>query len=207
MLGLLIGDPRQLDRAVQAGVQYHFLTALAALCFATLVHAIVFTYFMGTGRWIEETSQAYRLPADFYRENQRVKYRLTPAIVGCFLMLLATGASAAADPGSPVQFAGWWGIPAATWHSSFAIATLGINLGVNYWEYIAVSFRNGEIVQAVLAEAAPDPQRTRPRGVKWDACVPRHATRWMPVCRLLRHLPLTASLMGSTNDIHRHNAR
>jgi hypothetical protein len=151
-LGLNIGDPRTLDRAVQAAVQYHFLTALGALCFATLVHAIVLTYFMGTGRWIEETSQAYRLPGEFHRENQRVKYRLAPAMVGCFLLLLATGAfGAAADPGSPVQFTGWWGIPAAMWHQSFAVVTLIANLGVNYWEYVAL-FRNGEIVQAVLAE-------------------------------------------------------
>jgi hypothetical protein len=151
-LGLQIGDPRQLDQAVQAGVQYHFLAALAALCFATLVHAIVLTYFMGTGRWIEETSQAYRLPVDFHRENQRVKYRLIPAMVGCFLMLVTTGAlGAAADPGSPVQFAGAWGLSAAAWHQSFAVATLLCNLGVNYWEYVAL-FRNGEIVQAVLAE-------------------------------------------------------
>src|ERR1700690_3195758 len=52
ILGLTIDDPKVL--AAQAGVQYHFLAALAALVFATLVHAIVLTYFMGTGRWIEE---------------------------------------------------------------------------------------------------------------------------------------------------------
>jgi hypothetical protein len=152
VLGLQIDDPKVLDRSVQAGVQYHFLTALAALCFATLVHAIVLTYFMGTGRWLEETSQAYRLPPDFYAEQQRTKYRLIPAMVSCFLLLLTTGAfGAAADPGSPVQFSGWWGLSPSTWHLSFAIATLTINLAVNYWEYVAL-FRNGEIIAAVLAE-------------------------------------------------------
>lgn len=152
VLGLQIGDPKVPDRTVQAGVQYHFLTALAALCFATLVHAIVLTYFMGTGRWLEETSQAYRLPPDFYAEQQRTKYRLIPAMVSCFLLLLTTGAfGAAADPGSPVQFSGWWGLSPSTWHLSFAIATLTINLAVNYWEYVAL-FRNGEIIAAVLAE-------------------------------------------------------
>jgi len=152
VLGLQIGDLKIPDRAVQAAFARHFLTALGALCFATLVHAIVLTYFMGTGRWIEETSQAYQLQATFHQDNQRIKYRLVPAIVACFLLLLATGAfGAAADPGSPVQFAGAWGLTAARWHQTIAILTLVANLAVNYWEYIAL-FRNGEIVDGVLAE-------------------------------------------------------
>lgn len=152
VLGLQIGDPRELDPQVQATVQHHFLTALAGLCSATLVHALVFTYFMGTGRWLEETSQAYRLSPEFYRESQTIKYRLLPAMMGCFLLLLATGAfGAAADPGSPVQFTGWFGYSAAAWHRGCALLTLAANLAVHYWEYLAL-FRNGEIVQAVLAE-------------------------------------------------------
>jgi hypothetical protein len=152
VLGLLIDDPRVLDRGVQAGVTYHFLTALAALCFATMVHALVLTYFMGTGRWLEETSQAYRLPPEWSAESQRIKYRVVPLMVGCFLLLLMTGAlGAAADPGSPVQFAGWLGVSAATWHQWAAMITLVANLLVNYYEYLAL-FRNGEIVDTVLRE-------------------------------------------------------
>src|SRR5262245_28418172 len=132
VLGLAIDDPKVLDRSVQTGVQYHFLTALAALCFSTLVHAIVLTYFMGTGRWLEETSQAYRLAPEFHHESKRTKCRLVPAMMGCFLLLLTTGAfGAAADPASPVKFGGWLGIPAATWHLSLAITTLAVNLCVN----------------------------------------------------------------------------
>jgi hypothetical protein len=152
VLGLQIDDPKVVDRAVQAGVTFHFLSALAALCFATLVHAIVLTYFMGTGRWLEETSQAYRLPGEFLRECQRLKYRVVPGIVGCFLLLLATGAfGAAADPGSPVQFAGWWGFSPALWHRALAMLALVANLGLNYYEYVAL-FRNSEIIHAVLQE-------------------------------------------------------
>jgi hypothetical protein len=152
VLGLTIDDPKVLDRAVQARVTVHFLTALAALCFATMVHALVLTYFMGTGRWLEETSQAYRLPPEYYDESKRIKYRVAPLMVGCFLLLLATGAlGAAADPGSPVQFAGWFGWPAAMWHQLLAMLTLAANLLVNYYEYVAL-FRNGEIVDTVLRE-------------------------------------------------------
>jgi hypothetical protein len=152
VLGLQIDDPKVADRAVQAGVSAHFLTALAALCFATLVHAVVLTYFMGTGRWMEETSQAYQLPASFFAENQALKYRVVPGIVGCFALLLTTGAlGAAVDPASPVQYAGGMRLTATMWHRGFAIVTLLANVGAHYAEYLAL-FRNSEVVDAVLAE-------------------------------------------------------
>ena len=152
VLGLSIDDPRVLDKAVQAGVQYHFLSALAALVFATLVHAIVLTYFMGTGRWIEETSTAYKLGPVLYEQSKSIKYRTIPAMVGCFLLLVVTGAlGAAADPAAPLQSRGWLGFSAATIHLSAAIVTVLTNLAVNYLEFRALE-RNGEIVEQVLAE-------------------------------------------------------
>lgn len=150
VLGLQIDDPKVADVAVQRGVQFHFLAALGAIVFATLVHALVLTYFMGTGRWLEETSNAYRLEAKFYHESQSLKYRTIPALVGAFLLLLATGAfGAAADPGSPAQFSGWFGVSAATIHQIFAIVTLTVNAGVNYLEFTAL-FRNGEIINQAM---------------------------------------------------------
>lgn len=152
VLGLSIDDPRVATSAVQQGVQYHFLTALTALCFATLVHAIVLTYFMGTGRWIEETSNAYRLPESFHVRSQTVKYRTIPAMVGAFLLLLCTGAlGAAADPASPMQAKGVFGLTPATIHLSAAIFSIIVNIGVNYLEFLALE-RNGDIVDEVLAE-------------------------------------------------------
>lgn len=152
VLGLQIDDPKVLDRAVQAGVQRHFLVALASLCFATLVHAIVLTYFMGTGRWLEETTSAYRLDPQVYEASKTIKYRVVPAMVACVLLLVATGAfGAAADPGSPVQFRGWFGLSPATLHLSLATVTLVANLVVHYFEYLAL-FRNGELIENVLQE-------------------------------------------------------
>jgi hypothetical protein len=132
MLGLMIEDPKVATAAVQQGVQYHFLTALVALMSTTLVHAIVLTYFMGTGRWIEETSNAYRLPATFRSRSQTVKYRTVPAMVGAFLLLLCTGA--------PDKL-----------HLAAAIISVIANIGVNYLEFLALE-RNGEIVDEVLDE-------------------------------------------------------
>ena len=60
-LGWSIGDARVNDPAIQSRVTVHLLFAVGSLVFAVLVHALVLTYFMGTGRWLEETCNAYRL--------------------------------------------------------------------------------------------------------------------------------------------------
>lgn len=152
LLGLNIDDPKVAEVAVQRSVSYHFLTALGAIVFATLVHALVLTYFMGTGRWLEETSNAYRLDSKYHDESQRLKYRTIPALVSAFLLLVVTGAfGAAADPGSPTQFSGWFGLPAATIHQLAAWITLTFNAWVNYLEFTAL-FRNGEIIEQVMNE-------------------------------------------------------
>ncbi len=71
---LKIGDPMQdggLNREVNASIGTHILIGLGALSGTTLVHALLFTYFMGTGRWIEETSSAYHLPETYFKANQK----------------------------------------------------------------------------------------------------------------------------------------
>jgi hypothetical protein len=152
VLGLSIDDPRVRTEAVQAGVQYHFLTALAALVFATLVHAIVLTYFMGTGRWLEETSSAYRLDPKLHSRSQKIKYRTIPLMVLCFFMLIITGAfGAAADPASPMQFKAWAGFSTGQIHLFLAITTIAVNLLVTWLEFRALE-QNGELIEEALAE-------------------------------------------------------
>jgi hypothetical protein len=151
-LGLGIDDPRVRDPQVQQAVSTHMLTGLGSLTFATLVHAITFTYFMGTGRWIEETSRAYQLPEDLYRQNQRVKYRLLPGICVAFLMLVMTGAfGAMTDPATGGGYTGWFGMSPATVHLVFATLTVCANLAVNIHEFRSIE-RNGEIVAQVMSE-------------------------------------------------------
>lgn len=152
VLGLMIEDPKVLSAAAQASVQYHFLAAVGALVFATFVHAIVLTYFMGTGRWIEESSSAYRLNPDFYAQSNKIKYRTIPLMVICFLLLLTTGAlGAAADPASPWQGKGWGGMSASSIHLTAALITIGANLLVTIYEFVSLE-KNGAIVDQVLAE-------------------------------------------------------
>ena len=152
VLGLNIGDATLRDRAVQQTVSRHMLLGLAALVSAVLVHAVVLTYFMGTGRWLEETSRAYHLPDTWLRENRSLKYRTLPLMTVCLFLLIAAGAlGGASDPASSVGFREWQGIPAGTWHMLFALCTWGFNLAVNLWEYAALE-RNGSLIAAVLGE-------------------------------------------------------
>src|SRR5262249_51799555 len=156
-LGLDIGDAHLRDSAVQSRVSIHFLAGGPALVFAVLVHALVITYFMGTGRWLQETCTAYRLGNDWQARSRDLKWRLYPAVVASLLVLIATGAfGGAADPASAVGFRGVGSLSAAQGHFGCASAALLVNGAVNVLEYVALR-RNGALVSDVLAEV----RRTR----------------------------------------------
>ncbi len=147
-LGMNIGDPRLPDAAIAR----HFLTALAALIFASLVHALVLTYFMGTGRWMEDTSRVYQLDARWQSESQSLKSRTIPKMIVCLLLLVLTGAfGAASDPASAVGFRGWGDVSGAKVHLLIAAATFAINVLVNLHEFQAIQ-RNSKLIEEVLGE-------------------------------------------------------
>lgn len=149
-LGLGIGDPTLITE--QDAVNRHMLLGVGGLIFASLVHAITLTYFMGTGRWVEETSRAYKLSEEFHAENQKIKYRLMPGITVCILLLVVTGGfGAAADPGSAVGFRGWFGFAPSTVHLTVAVLTVLVNVAVSVFEFRSIE-RNGEIVEEVMNE-------------------------------------------------------
>ena len=146
-------DPRYLlDPLFNARISSHMLVGLGALTFATLVHAILFTYFMGTGRWLEETTQAYGLDESWYRQNQKIKYSVLPGIIIVLLLLITTGAmGAVADPATPMTLDGLLGMTSANLHFAVAGITALANLLVNVLEFIAV-LQNTAVVEGVLAE-------------------------------------------------------
>jgi hypothetical protein len=146
-LGWRIEDAASIDPQARAAVTLHFLAALGASILALLVHAVGLTYFMGTGRWIEETCEAYRLGPEARSQNVRLKYRALPGMIGCVLLLLATGAfGAIADPASGSDMPA-----AATIHRALAAFTVAANLLVSWIEYAAIE-RNGRLVADVFAE-------------------------------------------------------
>lgn len=146
-LGWRIGDPSELDMALRRAVSLHLLTALGAALLALMVHAVALTYFMGTGRWIEETSAAYRLGEGPRRENIRLKYRAIPGMLVCIGLVIVTGAfGAMSDPGAS-RGTSW----APLIHFLLACATVGANLLVSWLEYSAIA-DNGRLVEAVVGE-------------------------------------------------------
>ena len=148
-LGLSIGDGNSGDVTVQSGnTHYHVLTALFGLIVAFLVHAIVLTYFVGTGRWVEETSNAYKLPEGWKQQGRTLKYRTLPSMVVALLLLILAGVfGAAADVG----FTGWLGLSAATIHLLVVVVALIVNLLVNIQEFHAIH-HNGQLIDGVMQE-------------------------------------------------------
>ncbi len=155
VMGLQIGDPMTLggrDPDVNRWIGNHILVGLFALTSVTMVHALLFTYFMGTGRWIEETSAAYKLPPQFHNANQKLKYGILPGIMFTFLMALGTGCcGAVADPATAASLTSWTGVSDSVLHFAMAIATWCVNLLVNFTQYFRIA-GNSTIVEAVLAE-------------------------------------------------------
>ena len=152
ILGLNIGDAKSLDKGTQSQINTHMLVGLAALTFATLVHAISLTYFMGTGRWLEETSNAYSLGDSWYNESQKIKYRTLPGMTCCITLLIATGAlGAVADPATPMSIDGFLGLTSSQLHFLCAVITAIVNMLTNVTQFAAISKHSG-IVESVLEE-------------------------------------------------------
>jgi hypothetical protein len=149
-LGLNIGDPRTMES--QPLVSWHLMLALTGLVAATLVHALVLTYFMGTGRWMEDVSKAYQLENHWRFECQQLKYGILPWMTGGLLLLLTTiGFGAAADPAARLGFSGGAGLSASTWHLLVALITVSLNIVANVREFRALE-RNGQLVSEVVAK-------------------------------------------------------
>lgn len=150
VFGLNIGDAKTAEASSQVGT--HMLIGLAALTFSILVHAISLTYFMGTGRWIEETSTAYSLGDSLYQQSQKIKYGTLPGMTCCVLLLISTGGfGAVADPATQISLDGFLGLTSAQIHFIMAMLTALANVLVNFSQYFAIA-RNTQVVEAVLAE-------------------------------------------------------
>jgi hypothetical protein len=123
--------------------QIHFLLGLFSAICTLLVHCIIFTYFLGTGRWVKEVGQAYGLPDDPWPKLTRELKRATfpPAL---FAMLI-TIATAAAGTGSQLRVWEWWV------HGSLAVITLAVNGWAFTVEYRNVT-TNAGVIEAVLRD-------------------------------------------------------
>src|SRR5262249_54432552 len=119
----------------------HFHLGLWTSIGALLVHCIIFTYFLGTGRWVKEVTIAYRLPdAPLHKTTRELKRATFPPAL--FSMLIAIFTSAA---GAGVLFQSW------PWYCHAAGAALTVL--INLWAF-RVEIRNlgmnVRIIEAVL---------------------------------------------------------
>jgi hypothetical protein len=141
-----LGDGvRQPDGAIYL---LHFTIGLLAAIVTLLVHCIIFTYFLGTGRWVKEVKLAYKLPDEPHAKLTRELKRRTfpPAL---FAMLITIAAAAA---GAGAQLQEWpWGV-----HGTLATLALVVN-GWAFW----VEYRDVRINARVILDVLDEVNRIR----------------------------------------------
>lgn len=122
---------------------YHFLLGLGTAVLTLLVHCLIFTYFLGTGRWVKEVTLAYGLPdAPWHKETRDLKRLVYPVALAAMLITIATAAA-----GMGAQRQEWpWLV-----HATLGTLTLLVNLWAFRFEYRRVS-RNTEVLDQVMAE-------------------------------------------------------
>jgi hypothetical protein len=123
----------------------HFTVGLFASLGTILLHCIIFTYFLGTGRWVKEVAIAYSIADEpLPRLTRELKRRTFPPALAAMLMAIAT---VAAGAGVQQQLPGWsWPL-----HGGLATAALLVNLWAFRIEYQSVR-RNGALLLQVLQE-------------------------------------------------------
>lgn len=121
----------------------HFLSGLLAAVTTLLVHCMIFTYFLGTGRWVKEVTLAYDLPDDpLHKTTRELKRKTFPPALFAMLSVMAV---AAAGGGRMLQ--GW---PYEI-HLYGAMIAIAIN-GWAYWVEVRSLLKNDEVLAGVYRE-------------------------------------------------------
>ncbi len=74
---------------------YHFLLGILTGLFSMLTHCLAFTYFLGTGRWVKETTEAYALAPELRKRSRAMRSKAMAAAVPSILLVVFTIASGA----------------------------------------------------------------------------------------------------------------
>jgi hypothetical protein len=121
----------------------HFMLGLFTAIGTLLLHCLIFTYFLGTGRWVKEVGLAYALnDADLPRKTRELKRTTFPPALFAMLITIATSAA-----GAGAQLKHWpWYV-----HGTMALVTLGFNLWAFRIEYRHLA-ENVRVLDAVLEE-------------------------------------------------------
>jgi hypothetical protein len=126
----------------------HFTVGLFTAVGTLLVHCIIFTYLLGTGRWVKEVKLAYNLPDQpLPLLTRELKRQTFPPALAAMLIAIATAAA-----GAGVQLQEW------PWPVHAALATL--TLIVNGWAF-RIEYRNVTINGRVIEEVMHEVERIR----------------------------------------------
>lgn len=136
------------QESANAYFMWHFLCGLFTAISTLLVHCLVLTWGLGTGRLVREATLAYELPdAPLYKGTRDLKRKTTPwALAAMF------GTIAAAAMGAGVQLQGW------NWLTHLTGACLAI--GLNAWSYV-VEVRSLRTTAAILEALYKEVDRIR----------------------------------------------
>lgn len=115
-------------RRVQWHARNHILLGIFAAIVTALVQSIGVTYFIGTGRWFKEVSQAYSLDPEIVRESGEIKRSSFPfAMLGIFTIVAIAALGAAADPGTLRETTANWVAP-HYWTAIIGICVIAFSL-------------------------------------------------------------------------------
>jgi hypothetical protein len=121
----------------------HFVLGMVAVLLNLLVHCLIITYFLGTGRLVKEVTVAYQLPDERWaRPTRDLKRRNTPQAI---LAMLLSIAAAAAGEGDRHLVWPWW------IHLLLGCGALAFTTWVFHVEYRNVAI-NGRILDEVISE-------------------------------------------------------
>ncbi|MCS7017066.1 MAG: hypothetical protein NZM42_13250 [Gemmatales bacterium] len=110
----------------------HIIVGLVTAVLVLLVHCLVFTYFLGTGRWVREVAQAYALSAhETTQPARQFKRQAYPPMMTAMVLTIATVGTGAASHTDPES---WVGLT----HPIFSVLTLLTNGWAFYRQWHAV---------------------------------------------------------------------
>ena len=121
---------------------FHLFAGLFTAVLTLVVHCLALTYFMGTGRWVQEVVAAYRLPETLGNQARLLKQRTFPFVLGSILLIIGTAALGAATDRGLID---------RNLHLAGAVLTISFNFWSYFREYVAIR-ANGELLDKIMGE-------------------------------------------------------
>lgn len=121
----------------------HFTAGVFTALFTCLVHSIVFTYFIGTGKWIKEEVAKARLKAeDWIPQTKQFKMKTSPLALYSIILILITAFLGASVQNNASAALYWL-------HKSAAYLTLVFNIFSFYIEGKVIA-ENSKLLEKAL---------------------------------------------------------